>query len=76
MIALCDIGSNWANLGLMEGGFLFLECNVNFYFSKRECMVLIRKMGTGLVIFFSCNLSQNTCVYLLDWFELQREAFM
>ena len=33
LIALCDTGSNWVDLGLMEGGFLFLECNVNFYFS-------------------------------------------
>ena len=60
LIALCDTRSNWVDLGLMEGGFLFLECNVNFYFSKWECMawiwecmVLIWKMGTSLVIFFS-----------------------
>ena len=59
LIVLCDIGSNWIDLGLMYWGFLFLECNVNFYFSKWESMVLIWKMGTGLVICF-CNLSQNT----------------
>ena len=77
LIALCDTRSNWVDLGLMEGGFLFLECNVNFYFSKWECMaliwkcmVLIWKMGTGLVIFL-CNLSQNTC-----GLSFQREAFM
>ena len=43
LIALCDTRSNWVDLGLMEGGFLFLECNVKFYFSKWECMALIWK---------------------------------
>ena len=69
LIALCDTGPNWVDLGLMEGGFLFLECNVNFYFSKWECIVLIWKTGTGLVIFFY-NLSQNTCLVYIFWIGL------
>ena len=45
-----------------------MECNVNFFFffSKWECMVLIWKMGIGLVIFFY-NLSKNTCFVYIFW---------
>ena len=35
-------------------------------------MVLIWKMGTGLVIFF-CNLSQNTCFVYIFWIGLSLE---
>ena len=35
-------------------------------------MVLIWKMGTGLVIFF-CNLSQNTCFVYIFWTGLSLE---